>query len=107
MFAVEYLLTVILLFINIKNSFTYMLIKIYVILLIFTFFYFILLVILNIRKLKWIDLKKALKKFIITFVSTAILFHIVRYGFKLSQIELFAEFAGILCSAITYSYFQN
>ncbi|WP_066499606.1 hypothetical protein [Abyssisolibacter fermentans] len=73
----------------------------------FTFFmllYIPLITIINLRKLKWIKIRKKLLKFIVLFVLFGSLNYVFDYVFRPSKIDLFREFSNALGLAFGISF---
>ena len=68
----------------------------YLVLTLFLVIYTFIMTILNLRKLRWVEIRKRIFKFIILFVSFGILNVIFDYFFRHSNIDLFKEFSTSL-----------
>lgn len=86
--------TIILFFIvytDIDNSFVFKFLMGYVFFTIFLLLYVPIITILNLRKLKWIEIRKRLLKFISLFILLGALNYGFDYVFRLSNVNLYRE----------------
>jgi hypothetical protein len=93
------IITLFIVYKNFDNQFATKFVIGYVIFLILFLFYFVALSIINLRKLKWVDIRKRLYKFVISFVISSCLAFIFYYLKKPSEIN----FYKILFSPLTIS----
>ena len=78
----------------------------YLVLTLFLVIYTFIMTILNLRKLKWVEIKKRIFKFIILFVSFGILNIIFDYLFRHSNIDPFKEFSKSLGLVLAFSFYD-
>ncbi|PLS06707.1 hypothetical protein [Neobacillus cucumis] len=99
------ILTLFIIYKNIDNSFATKFVLGYLIFLVLFVFYFVIGTILNLSKIEWVDIRKRLYKFIISFVLISCLGLIYYYFKKPSEINfqqvLFLPFAISLGSAFS------
>lgn len=76
----------------------------YLFLTFFLLLYVPLITILNSRKLKWVEIRKRLFKFIVLFILFGSLNYIYDYVFRHSNIDLFREFSIAFGSAFGISF---
>ena len=100
--------TIIVLFIvnkNVDNAFSFYFIIGYVIFLLMSFLYFIIVTVINIKKLKWTDLRKRLFKFITLFIFISVTTYILKFIFRPSDIDVY-DFGTPLGLALSLSFFD-
>ena len=73
---------------DIDSSFSFAFIIGYIIFLFLTFLYFMIAIIINLRKSRWIEIRKRLYKFIAYFVLFSVFSYIAGYIFKSSELDL-------------------
>lgn len=76
-------------YMGIDNSFSFGFIVVYVIFIIMILFYWTILLIRNIKKVKWFELRKRLLKFVGLFISFSAAIYIFNYMFRSSQIDMY------------------
>jgi hypothetical protein len=103
-FAVGSIITFLIIYRDINNSFTYKFVIGYVIFLFLFCLYLIFMIILNTKKLKWIEIRKRLVKFIVLFGLFGALNYIMDYVFRPSKIDLLREFSGPLGLSLAISF---
>ncbi|WP_374722900.1 hypothetical protein [Peribacillus tepidiphilus] len=100
--------TIIVLFIvnkNIDNTFSFYFIIAYVIFLLLSLLYFIVAIVINIRKLKWYDIRKRIYRFITLFILISATTYSLKYIFRPSEIDVF-DFGTPLGLAFGLSFFD-
>ncbi|NEU31735.1 hypothetical protein GN156_13270 [bacterium LRH843] len=90
---------------DIDNSFSFSFIIGYVIFLLISFLYFITVMVINIKKLKWFGLRRRLFKFIILFILLSVTTYILKYIFRPSDIDVY-DLGIPLGLALSLSYFD-
>jgi len=91
-------------YMNIDCNITIPFIMGYLLLTLFLVIYTFIMTILNLRKLRWVEIKRRLFKFITLFVSFGILNFSFDYFFRHSKIDLFREFSISLGLVFAYSF---
>ena len=89
LFAVGTITTLFFVYKDIDSSFSLAFVIGYIIFLFLSFFYFMIAVIINMRKLKWIEIRKRLYKFIAYFVFLSGFTYIADYIFKSLEFDLY------------------
>lgn len=68
--------------------------------------YFIFVIVLNIRQLKWFEMRKRLLKFIGMFVSFSVVILVLDYFFRPSEIDFVRTFSISLGSSFGMSFYD-
>ena len=76
----------------------------YLVLTFFLVIYMHIMTILNLRKLKWVEIKKRTFNFITYFISLGVLNYGLDYFFRHSKVDLFREFSTSLGLALAFSF---
>ncbi len=100
--------TVIISFITYKgidNSFSFGFIVVYVVFIIIVLFYWTILLIRNIKKVKWFELRKRLLKFVGLFLFFSAAIYIFNYMFRSSQIDMY-DFSIPFAMALSLTFFD-
>ena len=84
-------------YMDIDNSFSFGFILSYV--------FFIITLILNVKNIKWCELRKRLVKFIALFISFSTAIYFFNYIFRPSQIDIY-DFSTPLAMAISLTFFD-
>lgn len=90
---------------NIDNTASFYFVIGYVIFLLLSLLYFIIATVINIRILKWSDIRKRLFKFITLFILISATTYILKYIFRPSDIDVF-DFGTPLGLALGLSFFD-
>jgi len=90
---------------NIDNTFSFYFIIGYVIFLLLSLLYFIIATVINMRKLKWVDIRKRIYRFITLFILISAITYILKYIFRPSDIDVF-DFGTPLGLAFGLSFFD-
>lgn len=93
LFAIGTILTMIIVYKNIKAPVATRFVIGYVIFTFLFLFYIIFMAILNTTKLKWVEIRRRLFRFIVSFILLATLGYIADYLFRPSKIDLFRNFS--------------
>ena len=105
-FVVSTIITLLIVYKDIDNAFSFNFLMGYIIFLILFLFYFIITIAVNMRKLRWVDLRKRIYKFIISFVllsGTSIIFY---YFFKSAEIDFYRIFSNTLGLSLGIAFFD-
>ncbi|WP_108671793.1 hypothetical protein [Peribacillus acanthi] len=104
-FAVGTIIVLFIVNINIDNTFSFYFIIAYVIFLLLSLLYFIFAIVINIRKLKWSDIRKRIYRFITLFILISATTYSLKYIFRPSEIDVF-DFGTPLGLAFGMSFFD-
>ena len=105
-FVVSTIITLLIVYKDVDNAFSFNFLIGYVIFLILFLLYFIITIAVNMRKLRWVDLRKRIYKFIISFVllsGTSIIFY---YFFKSAEIDFYRIFSNTLGLSLGIAFFD-
>ncbi|PLT28460.1 hypothetical protein CUU66_18315 [Peribacillus deserti] len=100
--------TIIMLFIvykDINNDFAFAFIIGFLIILLLSFIYFIVLVLYNMRKLKWLEIRKRVIKFVIYFIVISACTYLLKYIFQHSKIDIY-DFGTPLGISVSLAFFD-
>jgi hypothetical protein len=89
LFIPSTIITLFIVYKNIDNAFSFKFIISYVIFLLSSFLYFIIVTLLNIKKMKWFAIRKRLFKFATLFISLSTVTYIFNYIFRPSEIDIY------------------
>lgn len=92
-------------YMDIDNSFSFGFILSYVFFIILASLYLIITLILNVKNIKWCELRKRLVKFIALFISFSTAIYFFNYIFRPSQIDIY-DFSTSLAMAISLTFFD-
>jgi hypothetical protein len=92
-------------YMDIDNSFSFGFILSYVFFIILASLYLIITLILNVKNIKWCELRKRLVKFIALFISFSTAIYFFNYIFRPSQIDIY-DFSTPLAMAISLTFFD-
>jgi amino acid transporter len=90
---------------NIDNNFSFYFVIGYVIFLLLSLLYFIIATVINLRKLKWFDIRKRLFRFVTLFILFSVTTYILKYMFRPSDIDVY-DFGTPLGLALGLSFFD-
>ena len=105
-FVVSTIITLFIVYKDIDNLFSYKFLIGYVIFLVLYLIYFIIATVINMRKLKWFDIRKRMYRFITSFVflsGTSIIYY---YFFKPAEIDYYRIFSIALGLSIGVAFFD-
>ena len=91
---------------DIDSSFSFAFIIGYIIFLFLTFLYFMIAIIINLRKSRWIEIRKRLYKFIAYFVLFSVFSYIAGYIFKSSELDLLNKISIPLGLSLGIAFFD-
>lgn len=89
LFIVGTCITLVIVYKDIDSSFSVAFVIGYVIYLFLIAFYFLIVIIINLSKLKWIGIRKRLYKYMAYFLILSVITYIVGVIFKSSQVDLY------------------
>lgn len=92
LFLIGTIITIFIVYKNIENEVATGFLIAYAIIVFFFLFYITFITILNLRKLKWVEIRGRIFKFIICFAIFGASNYILDYVFRPSKIDLFREF---------------
>jgi hypothetical protein len=104
LFIIGTIVTLFLVFGNIDNRISAHFIVGYTFFAFFIVLYTIFFTILNSRKLKWVEIRKRIFKFIIYFILIGVINFIIDYIFRPTKIDLFREFSTPFGFALAVSF---
>jgi amino acid transporter len=106
LFIIGTIITLYIVFGNIDNRISVNFVVGYAFFAVFIFLYTIFVTNVNSRKLKWVEIRKRLFKFIIYFVLIGVINFIFDYIFRPTKINLFREFSTPFGFALAVSFFD-
>ncbi|MBU8851560.1 hypothetical protein C2I27_14110 [Priestia megaterium] len=92
-------------YMGIDHSFSFGFMLGYIVFIIVVLFYWTILLISNIKKIKWFELRKRLLKFVGLFVSFSAAIYIFNYMFRSSQIDMY-DFSIPFAMALSLTFFD-
>lgn len=101
--------TIITLFIvhkDVNNSFSYRFVSGYIIFLMVCFLYFTFITILNMRTLRWIEIRGSLVKFIVLFTILCVLKYVSTYGLKPENVDFWGDLFTPLGLSLGLSFYD-
>lgn len=104
--VVGMIITLFIVYKEVGNSFSYKFVIGYIIFLIVCFFYFTFITIANMRTLRWLEIRRRLVKFIASFILLCALKYISKYGFKLSDVDLWGDFSTPLGLSLGFVFYD-
>jgi hypothetical protein len=105
-FVVSTLITLFIVYKDIDNSFSFIFLICYVIFLFLFLIYFIIATVINMRKLKWFDIRKRMYRFITSFVFLSGTSIIYNYFFKPAEIDYYRIFSIALGLSLGIAFFD-
>jgi hypothetical protein len=105
-FTISTVLAIIIVYLKVKSSFAIYFVVAYAILALFVLIYVPAITLLNSRKLKWINIRKRLVRFIVLFALFGLLNCSLDYFFRHVHINLLKDFSIALGLAFGISFFD-
>jgi amino acid transporter len=106
LFIIGTIVTLLIVFGSIDNSISAYFLGGYAFFAVIIVLYTIFGTILNLRKLKWVEIRKRLLKFIIYFILFGVINFIFDYFFRPTNIDLFREFSTPFGFALAVSFYD-
>ena len=107
LFLIGTFITVWIVYQDIDTSFSYKFIISYVVFLLLLVVYIIVIMVLNLRKLQWHDVRKRLYKFIVLFVLMTGVNYFILIGMKAVELDAYRVFSMPLGLALGYVFFDS
>ncbi|MEG0132896.1 MAG: hypothetical protein RR891_07090 [Clostridium sp.] len=106
LFAIGTIVVLWIVYKDIDSRFAFKLVSGYVFLTFFMLLYIPIITLLNLRRLKWTDIRKRLFKFITLFILFSALHYIYDWIFRRSNIDLFRVFSSAVGIAFGISFIE-
>ncbi len=105
-FVVSTIITLFIVYRDIENTYSFIFVIGYAIFLVLSLFYFIIATIINMKKIKWIDLRKRMFRFITSFVLLSGTSIIIYTLFKPAEIDYYRTFSIALGLSLGMNFFD-